>query len=177
MFVSEERQHETFIQLFLRHERAIRAYARTLLPTWESVDEVMQETSLVAWRKFDEFEVGTNFGAWLGAIVRYEALRWRRSKQRDRHVFCDEVIALLESEGLEDIDYLERQRAALQRCIGRLGETHQRLLAMVYGSEMAIREVADKMSRSIDALYKSLQRLRAALLKCAQEEMAKEASQ
>ena len=36
-----------FLRLFVKHEQALRAFARVMLPTWESVDEVMQESSVV----------------------------------------------------------------------------------------------------------------------------------
>ena len=58
--------YEEFVRLFVAHEGRLRAFIRSLLPTWADVDEVMQETSLVAWRKFGRFERGTNFMAWVG---------------------------------------------------------------------------------------------------------------
>jgi RNA polymerase sigma-70 factor (ECF subfamily) len=44
--------HEDFLRLFLRHEAELRAFVRACLPRAADVDEVMQEVSLVAWRKF-----------------------------------------------------------------------------------------------------------------------------
>ena len=45
----------------MRDEAALRAFVRSLLPRWEDTDDVMQETTLVAWRKFTLFEEGTSF--------------------------------------------------------------------------------------------------------------------
>ena len=67
-------RYEEFVRLFVAHEGRLRAFIRALLPTWADVDEVMQETSLVAWRKFARFERGTNFMAWAATIARFEAL-------------------------------------------------------------------------------------------------------
>ena len=35
--------HEAFLRLFTRFEGNLRAFVASLLPTWEGVDEVMQE--------------------------------------------------------------------------------------------------------------------------------------
>src|SRR5262249_35049699 len=131
-------------------------------------------TSMVAWRKYAEFSPGTNFGAWLAIIARFEALKIRRSKQRDRLVFSDRVMELLESEGADDLDRLEQRRRALERCIERLGDAQRQLLLAAYGSGQKLRDVAAKMGRSVEAFYKSVQRLRSALLACSERELEQE---
>jgi RNA polymerase sigma-70 factor, ECF subfamily len=164
--------HEAFLRLFLQHERKGRVYARTLLSSWQDVDEVMQETSLVAWRKFGEFDPQSNFAAWLATILRFEAMKWRRTKHRDRLIFSEQLIQLLADEGLEDFDILERQRTVLETCMARLNDTHRRLLQLSYGSGRSFREIAEKTGYSAGAFYKVLQRLRTVLLKCIERELA-----
>jgi RNA polymerase sigma-70 factor, ECF subfamily len=166
--------HEAFLQQFMRNERSVRAYLRTILASWQDVDEAMQETSMVAWRKYAEFEPNSNFGAWLAIIARFEALKIRRSKHRDRLVFCDRVLDLLEDEGVGDLGHLEQRRRVLERCVERLGDAQRRLLVAAYGSGLKLREVAVKMGRSVEAFYKSVQRLRSALLACSERELEQE---
>ena len=69
------------MRLFARHEGNVRAFVASLLPDWEGVDDVMQEASLVMWRKFDQFDpvrAGSNFVDWAFMIARYEVLMYRR---------------------------------------------------------------------------------------------------
>jgi len=66
---SDDVRYETFVRLLLEHEPRVRAFLRGLLPTWQDVDEVTQEASLVAWRKFGDFEEGSSFGGWLLTIA------------------------------------------------------------------------------------------------------------
>jgi RNA polymerase sigma-70 factor (ECF subfamily) len=172
--MAETTSHEAFLQQFMRNERSVRAYLRALLASWEEVDEAMQETSMVAWRKYSEFDPSTNFGAWLAMIARFEALKLRRSKRRDRLVFSDGLLDLLESEGIEELERLEGRRRALEQCIGRLGESQRQLLQSAYGSGLTLREVAVRFGRSVDGFYKSLQRLRTALLRCSESELEAE---
>jgi hypothetical protein len=68
-------RYEVFVKLLVKHEPETRSFLRGLLPKWHDVEEVIQEASLIAWKKFDRFEEGTAFGGWLLTIARYEALR------------------------------------------------------------------------------------------------------
>jgi RNA polymerase sigma-70 factor (ECF subfamily) len=163
--------HELFLQLFMRHERAMRIFARTLLWTWDDVDEVMQQTSMIAWRKFADYTEGTNFVAWLSTILRYEALKLRRSKHRDRLVFSDELLQVIEDEGSNELEEINKYRSALNRCLEKLSEPQVKLLQMTYSSGMKLKEVSETTGYSVQAFYKTIQRLRAALLKCAENEL------
>ena len=62
---NDDERYEAFVRLLVEHEPRVRSFLRGLLPTWYEVEEVAQEASLVAWRKFDDFEEGTSFGGWL----------------------------------------------------------------------------------------------------------------
>ena len=41
-------------------------------------DDILQEAAMIALRKLNQFQVGTNFGAWMAEIVRYCALNYSR---------------------------------------------------------------------------------------------------
>ncbi len=69
-----------FLRLFVRNEEALRASARALLPTWEAVDEVMQEASVVMWKKLAQLGSADGFLPWAKVIVRFEALRLRTGR-------------------------------------------------------------------------------------------------
>ena len=95
-----------FLREFVKHESALRAYARALLPDWNAVDEAIQEASVVMWRKIDQLKSENDFLPWAKTVLRFEALKVRRKFARDRHVFNDELIeeltALLERLAGED---------------------------------------------------------------------------
>jgi len=56
--------HDTFLRLFTSHEPKLRAFVRSCLPRRQDADEVMQEVSLVAWRKFGDLDDRSRFGPW-----------------------------------------------------------------------------------------------------------------
>ncbi len=62
-----------FMRLFVACEPELRAFLRTLLPTWEAVDDVLQEASVVMWKKLDQLEDEQGFLPWAKVIVRFKA--------------------------------------------------------------------------------------------------------
>ncbi|NNC87597.1 MAG: hypothetical protein HKN82_03950 [Akkermansiaceae bacterium] len=81
-----------FMRLFVAHEPELRAFLRTLLPTWEAVDDVLQEASVVMWKKLDQLEDEGGFLPWAKVIVRFKALQARRTVARDRLVLSEETV-------------------------------------------------------------------------------------
>ena len=66
--------NEEFLRLWTHHEPELRAFVRSCVPRAEDVDEVMQEVSLVAWRKFSSLTGPAEFPKWACLIARYEIL-------------------------------------------------------------------------------------------------------
>jgi RNA polymerase sigma-70 factor (ECF subfamily) len=164
--------YEQFVQLFVRHEPAIRGFVRSLFPAAQHADEILQETCLVLWRKFGEFEPGTDFLAWALTIARFEALKFRRKLARDRHVFSPDLLATLAEEAAAEIDRRQEERRALETCIQRLPQKQRDLIRAAYVPGVTIKEVAEQVGRSATSLYKALNRLRLLLLKCIQARIA-----
>jgi len=166
--------YEEFVRLFVAHEGRLRAFVRALLPTWADVDEVMQETSLVAWRKFARFERGTNFLAWVATIARFEALDHLRRRGREQLIFSDDVADLMAAEAAQEADTLEHQRRALDHCLAKLGEAQRELLLLSYQPGARLHEVAARTGRTVQGHYKAVQRLRARLLDCIEGELKRD---
>tara|TARA_B100000809_G_scaffold121224_1_gene119400 strand:+ start:93 stop:647 length:555 start_codon:yes stop_codon:yes gene_type:complete len=168
-----DERYEVFVRLLVEHEPRIRSFLRGLLPTWHEVEEVAQEASLIAWRKFDDFEDGTSFGGWLLTIARFEALKYRRRVARSPLVFADDVWDLLaeESSG-EEVQQIRRRH--LEVCLGKLERSKRELLLNVHSPGVIMREVALQSGKSEQAFYKIIQRLRAVVLACVTKTLAAE---
>ena len=170
---NDDERYEAFVRLLVEHEPRVRSFLRGLLPTWYEVEEVAQEASLVAWRKFDGFEQGTSFGGWLLTIARFEALKYRRRVARSPLVFVDEVWDLLAEEvSGEEVQQIRRQH--LEVCLGKLEPAKRELLLNVHSPGVVMREVAVQSGKSEQAFYKVIQRLRAVVHDCVLKEVATE---
>ena len=169
----DDDRYEAFVRLLVEHEPRVRSFLRGLLPTWHDVEEVTQEASLIAWRKFDNFEEGSSFGGWLLTIARFEALKYRRRVARSPLVFVDEVWDLLAEEvSGEEVQQIRRQH--LEVCLGKLEPAKRELLLNVHSPGVVMREVAVQSGKSEQAFYKVIQRLRAVVHDCVLKEVATE---
>jgi len=65
------------------HLPALRAFARGLTGNASTADDLVQETVLKAWSKFDQFREGTNLRAWLFTILRNTFLSMRRKLSKE----------------------------------------------------------------------------------------------
>lgn len=166
-----------FIRLLVKHEPVLRAYARTLLPDWKSVDDVLQEASVTLWEKLSQVRDEAGFLPWAKTVVRFKALSAIDSLRRDRHVFSDRVLELLaqEAEAFE-VEERERSLRALRSCLEGFTPEHQELLLAPYFSEGRVITLAEQAGKSANALYKLLTRLREKLHACIQNRLREEAT-
>lgn len=161
-----------FMRLFVRHERDLRVFARSLLPNWPAVDDVLQEASVVMWKKLHQLEQEEDFFTWARVIVRYEVLRARRNAARDRLVLSEETLELLANDAMPTTgDELAEEREALGRCLMKMGDEQRKLVFAASMRDGGVKELAEATNRTANSLYKLIGRLRASLRECVQREL------
>ena len=165
MTAAENDRHDRFLRLYVEQEEALRGFVRSLVPTLEDAREVMQQTAAVLWRKFDD---SADFRPWAFGVAKFEALAFLRDRARDRHLFGDEVLALLEAEALEAARSSEQEEQALEQCLQKLPAAQRELVETAYAPGVRMDELARSAGRTPMALYKSLHRIRMALVDCVQ---------
>lgn len=166
---------ESFVRLLLKNERIVRAYIRgSGISSSRDVDEIMQEVSIVAWRKFDSLKEPEMFANWACVIARYEILTWRRKYARDRLVLCEEVCDFLAEESVEEISNHERRLNYLEKCVQRLPRKSRDLILSSYSKEATIDQVAKANGKKANALYQQLWRIRRILENCVEGSMQTE---
>jgi RNA polymerase sigma-70 factor (ECF subfamily) len=173
MSLEASNSEELFVQLFAKNERHLRAFVRSMGLGWTEVDDVVQTVSLVMWRKWDQFDPGTDFMRWARVIARFEVLKFRRKMARDRHVFRDDLMELL-AEAAEERDEGisgDHYRTALGQCLEKLPAKSRQLIAAAYGGDQTIKELAADIGKSATALYKTLDRIRTELQGCIEKRL------
>ena len=165
--------HEAFLRLFTRFEGNLRAFVASLLPTWEGVDEVMQESSIVLWRKFAQFDQSAESGFldWAFMIARYEVLKYRRRRATDRLRFSEDVFELLANTAESVAATRDERLRLLRECVANLEPAQLELVKTVYEDGAAIKDVAEHIGRSPTGLYKALARIRNRLAACVQAKL------
>ena len=167
-------RYEAFVELFARHEGDLRAFVRSLLPTWHDADEVTQQVALVAWRKFEEFDLATSFIKWACVIARFEVLKYRRKMARDRLVFNEDLLTRLAEEASSEVDERKQESAALEGCLKKLSNEQREFVILAYTPGMSTKEIAEQAGAKPGAFYMRLNRIRQALSHCVKETLAQE---
>ncbi|NLE39566.1 MAG: sigma-70 family RNA polymerase sigma factor [Pirellulaceae bacterium] len=172
---SDPQRNEQFVSLFVRHQWALFSYIFSLLPDWTDAQDVFQQTSVVLWRKFEQFDPEdpqSDFIRWACRIARYETLNHMKKCRRDRHVFSDKLLDVLADEGASEVERLEEERRALADCLGRLQSGHQNLIRQCYAGRRTVKQIAESMGCTPNSLYRRLYRIRLILLQCVERLLA-----
>lgn len=163
--------HETFLRLWMQHEPELRAFVRSCCPKTQEVDDVMQEVSVAALRKFSTLDNHSAFGAWACLIARYELLTARRRHARDRLVLSEDIITMLADEGVCELELRKEQLQALDQCIEKLTPDRRKIAISAYSNGTTIREMARQMKKTEGSLYQMLARIRTELHRCVSRKM------
>jgi len=159
-------KHDQFLRLYVQNEEALFGFVRSLVISLDDTREIMQETASVLWRKFEQLDSPDDFRRWAFGVARYEVLAFRRDKARDRHVFGDELIAMLAVEAADAGEGHSAEVEALQHCLTTLPKKQRDLVKMAYTQGMRIDAFAKSLGRTPMSVYKALHRIRMALADC-----------
>lgn len=145
-------------------------YLVTLLGSVHDAHDVLQETNLVLWRKFGEFEQGSDFGAWARRCAYFQSRAYLRDKGRDRHIFDEDLLEVLAEESPDQTAPEERE-LALRDCLSRLPEKQAELIRQRYMEGSSIVELASRLGKKESALKMTLMRTREGLLECIESKL------
>lgn len=162
------------MRLFLTCEPRIFAFIRSLVFSRADADDVLQETALVLWEKFDQFEPGTRFDRWAFRIAHFQVMYHRQKKARDRLRFSDALVEQLGADMMAESQQLEASQAALAHCLETLPAPDHQLIRERYRGETTNRDLARESGRSESAISRALNRIYMKLLLCIEGTLARD---
>ena len=166
--------HKDFIRLFLEAEKDLLRYVMVLIPNVADARDVVQEAAVALWDKIDQYDPDKPFAPWACRFALNEAKMFLRKKSRQNRL-ADEVVDLLEIERMENADRLDARKHYLRECLRTLPSKNAELVNDYYFNELSVEELGKRLERSIDAIYKTLQRVRQALHACIEKNLQMEA--
>ncbi len=167
-------QADEFVRLFGLNARRVYSYIRTLLPHSADAEEVFQETNVVLWEKFDQFEPGTNFGAWACRIAHFKVLNLLQQRKRETSWLGGSLLEQIGEQAVEMASELNADHQALADCLDKLSEADRRLIHRRYSDSATVKRVALELGRSPATAYRALERIHEALFRCIERTRAME---
>ena len=170
-----EDPNTAFLTLLTTHDRALSLYVYGLVPQHADADDILQQTKMVMWRSFAQFEIGTNFIAWARKIAFHQILGYRRHSKRVHIPLSDEMLEEVGQEISRLSDQGQARREALESCLHALPNEHRQIVLLRYYEDLEVDQIAARINSTSGAVYRALSRLRFALLECVENRLKLEA--
>ena len=174
---SKTAAQQEFLRVFLANEREIFRYVAVLVPPTADAQEIVQQTAVVLWEKFDQYDASRPFAPWACRFALNIARQWMARRQRWK--------ALLDR-GLAEELALRREQLRpefharlehLDHCLQKLSEKQRILIDGYYFEQSGVETLARQAQQTVGAVYKALQRIRRQLRECIERSLQGEASQ
>lgn len=169
----EDGRGELFSQLLMANRHRIYGFIYSLLHKHQASEDLMQEVSMILWRKFDQFEEGTDFAAWAMSVARFCALNWRRKQARLPLPLEDDDLMKLADEAVAVGCEMEDRRDDLQHCLAKLPKRCQTVLGARYQDETPAQKIAEIQRISVRLVYLLLEKAHGLLLDCIHQRMGR----
>lgn len=157
---------EEFMRMLMGIQNALRGYVYAHVHDTSLTADIVQDVSVVLWRKYDQYQPDRSFLKWAMGIARNEILHANRQSARSRVLFDDEMALKLANCYEEMEPELDDRRQALDACLERLSADAKHLIEMRYGQSMPLQEIADAVKKKLNAVTVAISRVRAALVEC-----------
>ena len=161
-----------FLGCFLKCQDDIRAFLGSIVRDRHACDDLLQEVALTLWQKFGEYDPARPFGAWARGIAAKKVLQsFEKSKKLPVVLSPETIEAILEAYNQTEPES-GAMHSALETCLKQLPDRSRNLVSLRYEKTLKLGQIARAMESTLDAVHKALARIRGALRKCIEEQLA-----
>jgi RNA polymerase sigma-70 factor, ECF subfamily len=173
--VAKKNIQQEFLKHFLAHQEDLRAFICAMIRDRHTCDDILQDVAMILWEKFDQYDAARSFGAWARGIAANRVLQTYAKVKRDPAPLSPEVIqAVLEAFDASEPDRSRPESEALKKCMEILPEKSKLLVELRYQRSLKLKDMAEHLKTSLDAVHKALSRIRSSLRDCVEQQMALE---
>jgi RNA polymerase sigma-70 factor, ECF subfamily len=167
---------QAYAEVVERFHHPLRAWIAARSPKELDADEIALAVLVAAYKRLDDYEVGTDMVAWVWAIARHQ-LRGeltRLTRQRDvraRHwplIAYEELLRRCEQDPVNDT-----RLTSLRTCLERLSPGARTMLELRYHQDLDSDAIAEQTGRTSAAIRKQLSLIRRSLHECMAQQGAK----
>ena len=162
-----------FIRELTKHQTAVGAFLKSLLPVHADIDSLLQEVNVTLWKKKDSYELGSNFKAWAFQVAKFHAFNEHRRLKKNHFSVLDEAVVqvLAETENFDNQDINERERA-LNLCLKKLNPKEVELVKIRYSKGLSIEQYSKQENKNSGTIRATLRRIREKLRECINHQLS-----
>jgi RNA polymerase sigma-70 factor, ECF subfamily len=145
-----------FEPIVMPHARSLLRFALRLAGNSCQAEDLVQETLLLAWRGFGQFESGTNARAWLFRILMNV---FRQQKRRANSSFATEPLA----HAVQAAQPSSHEFVEVMQAFERLGSEQRTVLLLAVMEGFTCREISEILDIPMGTVMSRLSRAREAM--------------
>ena len=157
---------DVFAEQLTHNQHRIFAYIVTLVANRDDAEDIFQDTCLVLWKKWKEYDPRRSFFGWACGVAHNKVRNKLRTGKRARMQLSEDVLAQIAEVRANADELLEMRSYFLAPCLAQLSDEQRRLIERCYLGDESISTIADDMLISPAALTMRLQRIRRILFEC-----------
>src|SRR3569832_1938104 len=121
-------EQQRFLSLFLRSEKEVFRYVAALVPNNIDAEDIVQQTALALWEKFDAYDPAQPFTPWACRFALNKARQWVERRQRWQSLLKGGLAEEVEQRRGELQGELEFRLRHLEDCLENLPQEQRSLV-------------------------------------------------
>jgi RNA polymerase sigma-70 factor, ECF subfamily len=170
---SAGKQAAEITRLILQQRTVVFGYIMTQTANYSDAEDLFQEVCTTVCEKFQEFERGGNFRAWIMQIARFKILSHYQTQTQKRRLMnlTPEIAESMAEESVWADLEPSRETAALRHCLKKLKGRSRELVLGRFGEGLTCQAVAQNVGWSANSVYVALSRIRRSLEECVKTQL------
>jgi RNA polymerase sigma-70 factor (ECF subfamily) len=165
---------EQFVLLLAQHQEQVFRYIFSLVACEADARDILQETSLALYRKFDAYDASRPFLPWAYRFAYFQVQKHREKAARSPLLFSEDVMDLLAHDREQMEPELDQRLQLLNRCLAKLTPQDKDLVTSRYAMRQGAEEMMQRFAMSRRTLFRNLELLRLRLHECVTRQLQSE---
>src|SRR2546423_14127299 len=131
-FGDQTAAQQQFLSLFLRSEREVFRYVAALAPNLADAEDIVQQTALALWEKFDAYDPNQPFTPWACRFALNKSKQWIERRQRWQALLEGGLAEELAQRREELRPEIETRLKHLEACLNKLSAQQRSMIQGYY---------------------------------------------
>jgi RNA polymerase sigma-70 factor (ECF subfamily) len=165
---------DAFAGLVRLFQESVWRIAAAMLRDRDATENLVQQVFVDAYLHLDQYEPGTDFGAWIRTVARNrlrKELRTAWREDRRLEAYRQRLAECLHAEAGDHHDDSDAYLAALRGCRELLPPRDAAMLQLRYERGLSFEDIARKQGQTAEAVQRMISRIRSRLRDCIQKKL------